>query len=1167
MNWFNKNRNKILAASIFVIAVLGIFFSTTKIHAVTDTRLPIFNGTALPKAAAGAASTASTFKDIGLGFLGKAGDVATWGLAIYGILNVIYAVLLWFISFGYSLLNMAVNTALDPHWFQIDAVIKGWTLVRDFSNIWFILVILFISITTILRIESYGVKKLLPNVILMAFLINFSLPITTFVIDMANVIAVQFKNAVCHEHYDPNTKTTTCDVSGNIENALNSKAFTEAFIESTKEQPQNAGTPANNAAPANTPNLLPLVPQAHAQVQVLAALPAILEIAGQILGALGLASLGWGAIQTYLGNSSFLGVATKSFIGITVSDIFLAFTAYIILAIAVLFLIRIITLLFIVIVSPLGFLASVVPGVKKFGDEWWDKLFAQSFFAPVSLFFLWVSLTLMQNMKDAMTINGVSYDFTDPTNARLIFYIFSIILLYGSLWAAKKMGAFGADTLLKWLGTAQGAITGFVGGVAARNLVAPIGAGLLGAGVPQRIARLPGGTIVAPQAQSFARWLSTRGGAETDAAAKAALGMTLALAERPAYFGKLDRAGKEAMLRKMKDDERAAFMQTLAPQQQQIAQQILRSGKFTPEEQAKFDLDAWKRLTKEGQIQQFAGLNNDSKEAVLRSLSDSDRAALVASLPAAEQAIAQGILRSARFTPSEQAKFDLEAWKRLPRERLNDEFAKLNAEAKEQVLKSMSDDDKARFIGGLENPKADLAQETKDLYARAARESRDLLNSAKLTTKERSDFDKADRKFKITGSEREAAGLVGFMDRALSAENGEKEALANFKVMDDRQRLVLLETWSKDTAKLDRWNKWFQNEVSPEDQDKFHRDTLRRASNEALNAYVDSSEVKINPDGTSVTDRAIQERVLAALPAQQQAKIFELWNKNRNNPKNAERLRVLDKIAETKLSADAQQSYYKEVARVIGDKPNDEIAEFYKDLPKKVGIEIMRSRKIDLNIALIDKLDPVSDKAVLDRVFKHVREAGQSGEFAKKLNPVYKVQYLDIDPEKVTLTPAEIERRVVQEIRVVAPKDLSQRITVKALDNKQVRNALLSGGSLSQIAALMDTPAKSEKMKQIFTEIKATVPSESEIKNSELFKTLMTSLKQISDLKERENTAFNQIMANSEAKSEAMQEMLTRRFEREYNNKVLGEQLAELWKSDGKTLTPPQKSLKKQIFG
>jgi len=79
---------------------------------------------------------------------------------------------------------------------EIGAIQIGWEVVRDLSNIFFIFILLFIAIATILQIEKYGTKALLAQVIIVALLINFSLFITKVVIDASNIFALQFYDSL-----------------------------------------------------------------------------------------------------------------------------------------------------------------------------------------------------------------------------------------------------------------------------------------------------------------------------------------------------------------------------------------------------------------------------------------------------------------------------------------------------------------------------------------------------------------------------------------------------------------------------------------------------------------------------------------------------------------------------------------------------------------------------------------------------------------------------------------------------------------------------------------------------------------------------------------------------------------------------------------------------------
>jgi len=65
---------------------------------------------------------------------------------------------------------------------------KGWVIARDLANLGFVLAIILISFTTILRIQQYETKKMLTNLIIAALLINFSLIIAGVFIDFSGML-------------------------------------------------------------------------------------------------------------------------------------------------------------------------------------------------------------------------------------------------------------------------------------------------------------------------------------------------------------------------------------------------------------------------------------------------------------------------------------------------------------------------------------------------------------------------------------------------------------------------------------------------------------------------------------------------------------------------------------------------------------------------------------------------------------------------------------------------------------------------------------------------------------------------------------------------------------------------------------------------------------------
>ncbi len=76
-----------------------------------------------------------------------------------------------------------------------DAVAKGWFIVRDVANMFFILILLVIAFGTLFGIEKYNYNEWLRKVVIMAVLINFSKLITGFFIDIMQVITMTFVNA------------------------------------------------------------------------------------------------------------------------------------------------------------------------------------------------------------------------------------------------------------------------------------------------------------------------------------------------------------------------------------------------------------------------------------------------------------------------------------------------------------------------------------------------------------------------------------------------------------------------------------------------------------------------------------------------------------------------------------------------------------------------------------------------------------------------------------------------------------------------------------------------------------------------------------------------------------------------------------------------------------
>ncbi|MBU1131263.1 hypothetical protein KJ840_03970 [Patescibacteria group bacterium] len=93
------------------------------------------------------------------------------------------------------LINFVVQVLQYNGFLDSYAVEVGWPLVRDLTNMFFVIILLVISFSTILHISAYHYKNTLLKLVIMALLINFSKMILGFMIDFAQVIMLTFVDA------------------------------------------------------------------------------------------------------------------------------------------------------------------------------------------------------------------------------------------------------------------------------------------------------------------------------------------------------------------------------------------------------------------------------------------------------------------------------------------------------------------------------------------------------------------------------------------------------------------------------------------------------------------------------------------------------------------------------------------------------------------------------------------------------------------------------------------------------------------------------------------------------------------------------------------------------------------------------------------------------------
>ncbi len=118
----------------------------------------------------------------------------TFGLFFSTIMQLLFWVSGLLLALTGKLLDISISTSLNISNLIKTPIAEGWSILRDVANMTFIFILLYIAIGTILRIGVANTKQALVNVVIIAFLINFSLFFTQVIIDASNILATFFYN-------------------------------------------------------------------------------------------------------------------------------------------------------------------------------------------------------------------------------------------------------------------------------------------------------------------------------------------------------------------------------------------------------------------------------------------------------------------------------------------------------------------------------------------------------------------------------------------------------------------------------------------------------------------------------------------------------------------------------------------------------------------------------------------------------------------------------------------------------------------------------------------------------------------------------------------------------------------------------------------------------------
>lgn len=340
----------------------------------------------------------------------------TWPHAtVYGCFVRLLYLILWVASlfvgfagllfgwvFDFTVVNMKANIG------GIEVIGSAWRVVRDLANIFFIFILLYLAIVTILQLDEHGVRHSLSRLIIAAVLINFSLFFVKVIIDVPNILSIKIYNAAVPESGTGNGKL------GN--------AFLQIF------NPQQS---------FSIEDRIKAVKKGYSKEDAIKT--------EMITGG----NLGKNPLTTFAMGIVLMAVAT-----------------FVFLAVIIIFLKRFVILIFLMCFAPLAFLGMALPihAAEGKAKQFWETLFKEAFYAPIFMLCVLITLRVGRVLNDPKIVaaSGLNTDFVNISN--IISYSVVIVMLVASLIIAEEMAVSGASGAMTAYNGMKGAALGAVGG-------------------------------------------------------------------------------------------------------------------------------------------------------------------------------------------------------------------------------------------------------------------------------------------------------------------------------------------------------------------------------------------------------------------------------------------------------------------------------------------------------------------------------------------------------------------------------------------------------------------------------------------------------------------------------------------------------------------------------
>src|SRR3989344_5569405 len=296
-----------------------------------------------------------------------------------------------------NLFNFMIDLALNNQMISGSKFIgPAWEVVRDISNIFFILILLYVAVKMILDMGGHDTKKIIARVVITALLINFSMFFAKVVIDSSNILALVFYNKL--------TVTTTESIDGG---EAHLKPYTSVSGRETEKDLSGAMVAKFDASKMLGDDFFKKIKNQIVVVQTF-------EHPGKgwlLLGVPGVVAGYGNALKNYYFPQEVIPPAIMISI-ILISGAIMLFAAWCFFVAAFAFLMRVIELWVLIIFSPFAFMSFSIPllaHTEYIGwDAWSKRLLKVSFMAPSYMFFMYFIFKLIQAniFKDMLPESG-----------------------------------------------------------------------------------------------------------------------------------------------------------------------------------------------------------------------------------------------------------------------------------------------------------------------------------------------------------------------------------------------------------------------------------------------------------------------------------------------------------------------------------------------------------------------------------------------------------------------------------------------------------------------------------------------------------------------------------------------------------------------------------------